>query len=424
MSTFQKTNLQNIKKVFEDRTGVALSAQKPVRRPVRTAAALAVLLACLLTATAFAADLFSSLSGDELSLRAIYEGAGVFSIQVENQSDKTLRFQPALKLMRWSTGEEIAPLSDAVVFRSTSIPAHSSGVMTIDLSAAYDIAALELPLTGDWYYLVLTNHQFFFGQDWMCTVDFAGTVTPPDHVVPPVQSDPVPVEEIAIDLDAYFEHVSFDIADRQEMDAAYIRAYTGLLEASGTSVVPSVSPVLPGNRDSGETRLTLGDPMEGMIFDPVVPAEEQSLLVGLHWASRDANFKLLATEGEYALTLSAALPLQAYPDAARELPLFYLLTYEKDAADNEDSRVFLRGQLLRFEDLAEYKVFEDEQFVCYEVSGMIYADLEAYLQDFVRQNPDLRFDEQVRARVEQIYAYYKENLGTLLQYESLSPDGT
>lgn len=40
--------------------------------------------------------------------------------------------------MRWSTSEEIAPLSDNIIFENTEIKANTSGTMTIDLSAAYD----------------------------------------------------------------------------------------------------------------------------------------------------------------------------------------------------------------------------------------------------------------------------------------------
>lgn len=88
--------------------------------------------------TAFAASLFSSLSGDDLSLSSTYEGNGIVSIQVENKSDKDLNFQKQLKLMRWSTSEEIVPLSDNIIFENTEIKANTSGTMTIDLSAAYD----------------------------------------------------------------------------------------------------------------------------------------------------------------------------------------------------------------------------------------------------------------------------------------------
>ena len=81
--------------------------------------------------------------------------------------------------------------------------------MTIDLSEAYDIALLETPLVGnDWYYFILTNNHFAFGQDWMCPVDFAE----PDIVqteypapVAPADADPKLAGKIAEELRPYFE---------------------------------------------------------------------------------------------------------------------------------------------------------------------------------------------------------------------------
>ena len=130
MDSFNKTNLQNIKGIFEEKTGVALETQRR-RQPVRAAILAAAVLVCSLTMTAFAVSLFSSLSGDELSLEATYEGNGIVSIQVENRSDKELCFQHQLKIMRWSTSEDIAPFSDEIAFRGTEFEAHTSGVMTV-----------------------------------------------------------------------------------------------------------------------------------------------------------------------------------------------------------------------------------------------------------------------------------------------------
>ena len=155
MDSYNRTNLQHIKDIFEQKTGVFL-ADRPHRcsiRPVLVAAAMAV---CSLTMMAFSADLFSPLTGDELRLCATYEGDGLVAVYVENHSDKELRFQEQLKLMRWSTAEEITPLSNEIIFGETDFPSHTAGIMTIDLSGAYNIAALEKPMVGDHYYLVLT----------------------------------------------------------------------------------------------------------------------------------------------------------------------------------------------------------------------------------------------------------------------------
>ena len=107
MSSFSKTNLQNIKDIFEEKTGVELVSRR--RRPIGVSVLVAAVMVCCLTMTAFAVSLFSSLDGDDLSLSATYEGNGLVSIQVENRSNKNLSFQPQLRLMQWSTAEEIVP---------------------------------------------------------------------------------------------------------------------------------------------------------------------------------------------------------------------------------------------------------------------------------------------------------------------------
>ena len=88
MDSFNRTNLQNIKNIFEEKTGVDLDAGQRHRPPIKAAMLVAAVLVCSLTMTAFAVSLFSSLSGDDLSLSATYEGNGIVTIQVENKSDK------------------------------------------------------------------------------------------------------------------------------------------------------------------------------------------------------------------------------------------------------------------------------------------------------------------------------------------------
>lgn len=58
MDSFNKTNLQNIKDIFEEKTGVALETRRR-RQPIRAAMLVAAVLVCSLTMTAFAVSLFS-----------------------------------------------------------------------------------------------------------------------------------------------------------------------------------------------------------------------------------------------------------------------------------------------------------------------------------------------------------------------------
>ena len=400
-TSFNKSKRQNIKRIFEEKTGVDLTSRRTMRSPAAITAVLAVVLVCFLSLSAFAFGVFSSLAGDELSFSATYEGNGLVSVVVKNESDKNLVFQPALKLMLWSTGEEIAPVSHNVIFMGTKIPADSSGTMRIDLSGAYDIEMLEKPLSDDNYYFVLTNQNFIFGQDWMCTVRFSDSVTVVEGPLPPVQADERTLQAISESLQGYLMDITFEIEERRTLNAEYVQTYTELFKQFNGHIVSSVSP----------SSFLVDTPFD-IVFDRSVSKEEQRFLVGQHWLSSDSNFKMLATETETALTISALLPSVKYTDAGTGtyLPLFYIFVYDKTEIDIEKDYAFIYGQVIDFSDLEKYKVYESEQYICYEASALIYTDLTEYIHRFVSLNSDVRHDEQAIKRVENIYNYYKENL--------------
>lgn len=159
-----------------------------------------------------------------------------------NKSDKDLSFQRQLKLMRWSTGKEVEPVSDTIVFDGTEFEAHTNGVMTVDLSKAYDMDFLEQPLADDNYYFVLTNNNFMFGQDWMCFVTFAEPIkTVVDDPIPvtPVEADKELVAQIMEELQPYFENYYTDIADRRNHADNYLVKCQELLATLDRDIVAS-----------------------------------------------------------------------------------------------------------------------------------------------------------------------------------------
>ncbi len=399
MDSFTKTNLQNIKLRFEQETGVELTARRR-HRPIRAAVVLAAAVIALAATAAASAGLFSSLSGDDLGFTATYQGNGVVSIRVENRSDKVLRFQEHLKLQRWGAEEPLTP-TGPVRFENTDIEPHAEEIMTVDLSGAYDIALLETPLTDDHYYLTLTNNGFLFGQDWMCSVDFAETVYSPVEYPEPAPVDAAAVEAAEETLRFYFEADTFtDPAARRELTELYEEACSDLFDTLGATPVSSVSPCLPGSRvDTTMPFPTLKTYDNSVIFDETVPADEQHLLVSHNWTATDTHGKLLAGQGEYAFEVGAYF-------SDRWLPLLYLVTYEKEAV-TEDSYAFLYGQLHTFADLAQYKVYEDDKYICYEISPLIYSDLNAYAEAHAAQL-GAELTEQDRQRIENIYNYYTD----------------
>lgn len=415
MDSFNRTSLQNIKDIFEEKTGVRLDGRKPLRS-FKTVLVTAALVICCLGTTVFAADLFSSLSGNDLAISAVYEGDGIVSVRIENRSGKELRIQPVLKLMQWATGEEIEPFAGkSASFCNTDIPAHSSGTVTVDLSEAYDMALLEAPLADrDWYYFILTNNHFVFGQDWMCPVDFAESgIIPaesaleyPDPVTP-AEADPGLAAEITEELRPYFESYATDPAERNRLSAEYLVRCQEFLERVDGTVVPSVSPM----------ELTVKDRGENPVFDASVPTDMQLQLTGLHRRTTDGyDKKIGASDTEEALVLSAYIPQRKGDiDGGVDVPLIYVFTYEKSSIDPQ-AYAFIRGRLMSFGELEQYRIYEDGQYVCYDVSHLFYSDLRSYVESMASQRSDAYFDEQVWERVQNIYSYYRESLGSLLGY--------
>lgn len=423
MSRMTKRNLHNIKCMFEEKTGADLNPMHRIqvsrgRKPVLLAAVVAV---CLVMA-AFTYPLFTPLDGDELSLSGTYEGNGIVSIYVENGSDRDLKFQEQTKLVHWVTGEEVERLGGNVVFSNTEIAAHTSGIMTVDLSAAYDMEALERSDTStEWFYLLLTNQNFLFGHDWMCSLYFAEkeTLEPVPEETAAEMQPPEPVaaliaEDIEEGLRFYFEDA---YRGRQmsanEQNMVYMQKVQELLAEFEGTVIPPVDPML-----------IVDHLPEGVVLDESYPMERQYELVGQYYRIIDGYSRIVAgfnspTGWENALTLGALLPQYEgqVGGGAETIPLIYMFTYEVSAI-KEDSYAFIYGQILSFEEMEAYKVYSDEQYAVYEVTDLFYTDLDAYLDYFLTTRSDIYCDEQVRQRVHNIYDYFKdpETLGGQFHY--------
>ena len=121
----------------------------------------------------FAYAKFSGLDGDDVGFASAYQGDGRFEIVVVNNSDRELRLQDNIKVMRWLTNEDVEGDNEKIEVSSLPIAPHSQGIVSIDLSKGYDWEEMEEKLQdGDWYYFLLTNNNFAFGQDWMCSFNF------------------------------------------------------------------------------------------------------------------------------------------------------------------------------------------------------------------------------------------------------------
>ena len=174
MEKYSRKSLRNIQMIVQDKTGAAIiTARKMTGHKIGQMALLAGCLLCSVMLCAFAYAKFSGLNGDEAGFASAYQGNGRFEIVVMNYSDRELKLQDNVKVMQWSTGEEVEGAHEKIRISGMTIPPHAQGIITIDIAEGYDVEAMKENLQdGDWYYFLLTNNNFVFGQDWMCSFDF------------------------------------------------------------------------------------------------------------------------------------------------------------------------------------------------------------------------------------------------------------
>lgn len=422
MKKMQKHNLYNIQRSFERRTNTHLIGESAKSRklPFKPALIAAVTSVFCLLFVAFTYPLFSPLDGDALTLSSVYEGNGIVTVTVENRSHKKLEFEPKVKLYHWITGEEVPIHSDKVLFDGTSIAPGSTENMTIDLSEAYDMEVLEHSIEADWYYLLLTNYNFVFGQEWKCSVFFGHESEKVESTDEPFyRLDPAVLSNIEEELRFYFEDDYAGVFAFNPMNYEYLQKVDEYLLRCGRKIVPSVNPGL------------MVKPIpDGIILDETYPEEKQYTLAGQTESIHDAFGKFVgATKTEYVQILEALAPTEkGAEDGFWSIPVMFFATYEISAIESDDDCAFIHGQIVSFGELEPYKVYEDEFFVSYDVTHLFYTDLRSYVESLVHKmeacDAEYYFDEQVYTRIENIYNYYQENLEIvpLDEFLNLRPD--
>jgi len=368
---------------------------------------IAAVVVCFVALSAFAVSLFSPLDGDALTLQGSYAGNGIVLVQVENRSNKSILFQPQVKLVKWITEEEVPQLEGQAVFEDRSIAAHSVMTMRIDLSEVYDIAALEQSKPWEWYYLLLTNHDFAFGQEWKCSVNFR-----PDEQTEDTGTgqryalDSAILSQIHEELRYYFEDDYIGVFAANPLNYEYLQRAQELLLRSGKRIVPMAeAPIIS---------VPLPD---GLIVDETVAAEKQYALTGDTSSVRDAFGKLVgSTQFEKVHIVHVFMPAyEGAQDQSWSLPLLFFASFEKELIQSPEDCAFIYGQIVSFDSLEPCKVYEDAAFVSFDVTHLFYTDLRYYVENVVAMelaggNSNVYYDEQAYRRVENISAYYEDGL--------------
>lgn len=351
---------------------------------IRRICILAAVLITILSLCAFTYTYFSAAAGDNLILTATYAGEGVVLAQIENQSDRNLKLTPTVKLLQYSTGNEIALTGSSPMLTGLTIPAKTTQTVRIDLRLSYDIAALE-QLTNDFVCIQLTNKSFLPGQKWTCVVSFRPNTG--DYVPQYVKTgDSKRATNVIPSLKAYFENFTPDVFARW----ADVPDYLELVELELSQVDGNI--VIPA------------DPF--YYWD----LEEYHTLV--QSSCFDGYNKLLGrTDMEKIKHISISVPRLLDGEklnGTQEIPLFYLWIFAKSDIQSPDDYTFIRGNLLTFREIEEYKVYEDAEYVIYEMHHLVYSDLRNYVEEMLIQNDSIYFDEEIWSRIQLFYNTYND----------------
>ena len=351
---------------------------------VRKIALLAAVLITLLCLCAFTYGYFTTLAGDNLILTATYAGEGIVLAHVENQSDRDLKLEPTVRLLYYSDKDPVATTEQEPIVTGLTIPAKSRQTVRIDLRNAYDLDELE-HIYNDFILLQLTNKGFAPGQKWTCIVSFRKESN--DYVPQYVTSgDTVRAEGVLPSLTAYFENFTPDVFARW----ADVPNYLELVEQELSQI-------------------------EGNIVEPVDPwyywdLEEFHTLV--QSSCFDGYNKLLGrNDTEKIKHISLFIPrlLDGKKlDGTQEIPIFYFWIFAKSDIQSPDDYAFIRGNLLAFHEIDQYKVFEDDDYVIYELHHLVYSDLRNYVEEMLIQNDSIYFNADIWERVQRFYDTYND----------------
>lgn len=368
----------------------------------------ASLLICLILFSAFTLRSFSFLYGDELELSAQYWGNGIVIVDAVNKSEVDLTLQSQIKLLVGDTKKEEDAISDMPCFDGITIKAGGMDKIVLDLSKTYDIDKLE---ENKYYHLVLTSNNFIVGQKFRCGLVFTEQVSSSDD--PCLTTLPYVEEKIKdnilIPLQPYFEKNTVDIFNaRHPLAFEYLEIVEKIISDFDKEVVQSVSP-LP----------TITEPTDGsVIFDESVATDKQFILVGMNHHIFDGQYKIVGSkEHESAFTIKAYVPTIDERGLV-DIPIVYYFTYEKSNI-SPDKYAFIHGQLISFEDMEKYKVYEDDKFIMYQVTDLFYTNLEEYVKSVASQRNDTYLDEHMMNRIQNIYDYFtdKDNINKIFSYK-------
>lgn len=155
--------------------------------------------------------------------------------------------------------------------------------------------------------------------------------------------------------------------------------------------------------------LLCDDPPEGTIFDSNLPEDVQYQMIGLQESSvDDFFFPVGAAREDTAIVFSVVVP-QSQADCYRvqgdAIRIGYVMVYDAQQCQAADAYTLIHGQLVPINDLTQHIVYEDSQYIAYNVTDYFFTDIDAHIAAFQSWRADLFFNDDVYSRIKNAYGY-------------------
>lgn len=362
---------------------------------VRKLILIAAIIACFLMLSAFAVTIFSAKYGDALNMGADYLGDGIFRIKIQNLSNHELELQQGAMILDYETKEPLPDMLNSAKLSDTVIPANSTKEITVDFRDVCDVEKLEN--TSQMYYLRVTNDSFLIGQSWNCAIRFHEAGQP--EYLPILNT--ANLRNVPPVLKPYFKSCTTDCYAFWVDTIDYLElAEQEISQANGNLVRPA-APVLAV--DVSKAAVTV---------DPSHSTEEQTDFIYYNWVTKDGYNKLVGDSVDckiltFGVNVDGMTEDPITGDTDIEIPVLYIFTYEKSKLQTPQAFTFIRGNILDFQALEDYRIYENDQYICYEMSPLFYSDVESYAECILKLNPEIRDAQQAQERIRNFYNSFR-----------------
>ena len=187
------------------------------------------------------------------------------------------------------------------------------------------------------------------------------------------------------------------------MYSEYYEACAELIRSSGKNVIHPVSPT---------PYLGCDDPPQGTSFDNNLPENVQYQLIGLHESTvDDFFFPVGSSQEDHAWVFSVVIP-QTQADCYRvqgdAIRIGYVMIYDAQQCQTSDVYTLIHGQLVPISELSRHIVYEDSQYIAYNVTDYFFTNIDSHISAFQSWRTDLFFNDDVYDRIRNVYGYIQK----------------